>query len=613
MVSQSLQTQIEQDPEAFLEDLRTRGDTLDTRELLRQLGGNEVTDEDLTNFFTGAFQIPEEARPFSQALSEALPLIVKPRTMEWALKYFGKNPDKLRRELVTAGRNEKTEALVKSLYPDITERGLKDYFTVGLPLKAEAEAKVLTIDDVRQLAYISPDGKAFNSQNQWVGTYNRATGQLNPAKSDEGWFKDNIIDPWNMASNQLGHNLEQFGSGVLANILFRDLTNVERAIYGDEWVDQVNAGNKELRDTFRLISAESQRDFDNWVIKHPELIPKPEYVEGLEKHPELLLNPGYFAYEFSSTAPLTVGIMAIMAGGIATGNIPLATLGGIALMTPAESADAYQGLLDAGAPETEAAQWSLFIGTAASLIEIFSDLLFLKFIAAPVANLFRKEAVKQMSKATVAHLVKKGVMTYTATTAMEIAEEELTLAINNAVTKVYDENKDLWEGMVETGLKTFAAVTPTALLTGGGTMLSHQQVNVVSAEVINGIVSRAKDAATEAKARPERGAIELPGKKPAEKVAPEVTISKEFQEKYWVKDLSNYKPLSSGHAAWGEGQAGFNITKEGKINLTDNRKVRDYETDKMEFPTHRELGAGFPGLYSFNEYEGEPTQLWLYP
>src|SRR3990167_2364778 len=60
MVSQALITQIERNPQAFLEDLRTRGDTLDTRDLLKQLGGNEVTDEDLTNFFTGAFQIPEE-------------------------------------------------------------------------------------------------------------------------------------------------------------------------------------------------------------------------------------------------------------------------------------------------------------------------------------------------------------------------------------------------------------------------------------------------------------------------------------------------------------------------------------------------------------------------
>ena len=133
MVSQALITQIERNPQAFLEDLRTRGDTLDTRDLLKQLGGNEVTDEDLTNFFTGAFQIPEETRPFSQALSEALPLIVKPRTMEWALQYFGKNPDKLRRELVTAGRTEKTEALVKQLYPDITDRGMRDYFSARVP------------------------------------------------------------------------------------------------------------------------------------------------------------------------------------------------------------------------------------------------------------------------------------------------------------------------------------------------------------------------------------------------------------------------------------------------------------------------------------------------
>lgn len=142
-VAQQINTWISEDQEGFLEDLRKRGDTPDTRSLLRMLGGEELTELDIDDFFIGVPKISEEAVQFKQSLMSALPLIVKPRTIDWAVQYFGNNPDKLRRELITAGRNENTEVLVKSLYPQITERGLEDYFSPAVPSKVEGITPVM--------------------------------------------------------------------------------------------------------------------------------------------------------------------------------------------------------------------------------------------------------------------------------------------------------------------------------------------------------------------------------------------------------------------------------------------------------------------------------------
>lgn len=73
--------------------------------------------------------------------------------------------------------------------------------------------------------------------------------------------------------------------------------------------------------------------------------------------------------------------------------------------------------------------------------------------------------------------------------------------------------------------------------------------------------------------------------------------------KYWVKDFTNYEPISSRRAHWGTLQAGFTITKDGLIDLTDN----------SQYQSHISLHPGYGGIYSWRTWKGEPTQLWLYP
>ena len=452
----------QEDPEAFLYDLDFRATPEERDFVLRTLGVPE-------EYFIAEEALEEQRARLTELIAGVYPELTPEEFFDYLETDFASFID----DMQTGGQTAEKLALLN--------RGL------GIPFQSETETDiadifaqvkmVVPIEDVRQLVTITPEGKAFNKKNQWVGTYNRAAQRFTAVNTNEGWIKDSLIDPWVYAANTVVHSLTQFGSSVLANILFRDLGDIERTIYGDGWVDRVNAGNKVMRDTFRSVNALNQKDFDKWVVKHPELIPKPEWEEGWSEHPELILNPAYIAYEFASTAPITLGVMSLIAGGVVTGAPALGIMAGMALMVPAESADAYQALLNAGAPEDEASKWALLVGTSAGLIEVFSDLLLLKWIAAPIAGLFRKEAVKQMAEATVAHLIKKGVFAYTAVTAIEVIEEELTLAISNAALKVYDENVEIWDGAVRTAAKTFAATTPIALLAGASTMvgISRQQ------------------------------------------------------------------------------------------------------------------------------------------
>lgn len=497
VVLEQISIQIEEDPQAFLVDLYDRATVEEAEEFLGVLAISPLEITSITAQFAEV-----------EIIKTVFPDMDVGETIEFAETDISAFIEKIQ----LGGRTKEKQDLLRMMGLEWEE--INDIF--------KTQKVVLDIEGVRQLVTFSPDGKAYNEKGQWVGTYNRATQQFNAAKNDEGWFKDNIIDPWNMAANRLGQSLTQFGSGALANILFRDLGDLERKIYGDDWVDSVNAGNKELRDGFRLVHSLNQKDFDDWIVKHSELIPKPEYEEGLSEHPELLFDPGYFAYEFSSTAPISLGIMAIMAGGYVTGNIPFAIAASMAIMTPAEGADAYDALLDAGAPEDQAAPWALLIGSSAGLIETFSDLLFLKVIAAPIAGLFRKAAVEGMAKATVGHLIKKGAFNYTATTAIEVAEEVLTLAISNSVLKIYDENKEIWDDMVRTAAKTFAAVAPIAGITGVSTAvgLSRQQASQVSPDILNKVKESLRIAAEEVKVRPERGAIGKPEEGRPEEVTP---------------------------------------------------------------------------------------------
>jgi len=93
-------------------------------------------------------------------------------------------------------------------------------------------------------------------------------------------------------------------------------------------------------------------------------------------------------------------------------------------------------------------------------------------------------------------------------------------------------------------------------------------------------------------------------------------INLELAKKYWVKDYSNFEPKDTNQGHWGSGQTGFNISKNGKIFLSDNKKIKD-EFGEWVYPNHRDLIVGFgddetvySGIYSWGY---GAIEFYLYP
>ncbi len=112
-----------ENPDAFTQDIKSIGRNQDTETLLRAL---QVPEPVMNEMFAPTLE--------EQALFKSvLPLVVTDRNATKMTDYFLNDRDALRRSLITAGRNEKTESLVKYLYPEVTDKELKDYFSLRVP------------------------------------------------------------------------------------------------------------------------------------------------------------------------------------------------------------------------------------------------------------------------------------------------------------------------------------------------------------------------------------------------------------------------------------------------------------------------------------------------
>ncbi len=87
------------------------------------------------------------------------------------------------------------------------------------------------------------------------------------------------------------------------------------------------------------------------------------------------------------------------------------------------------------------------------------------------------------------------------------------------------------------------------------------------------------------------------------------------RSQYWVKDYTDYNPWSSKDSHWGKGQAGFNLSRSGRINLSDNKGEKDDAGD-WYYPCHRDLLdenkddiTCYSGIYSW----ALGPELYLYP
>ena len=449
MVISSLQRWMADDYAGFVEDLFDRVGEVEGEKILRMFG---VTEESIlitldvkeqearvNTLITDVFPDFKTAEQLNTLIEEDWNLFVE--TIQWK----GATSEK-RRLLELLGYN-----------PD----DINSFFNVI--------RVIAPVDGVRQEITIDTQlGKAYDRNGVWVGTYNVVTHEFTDLP-DESFAKD-TWDALVYAGQHLYHQSKQFLVSALPNFLFRDTYQWERDLYGDDYADKVDAGNKRLRDNFRQVYNLNQSEFERWEAANPQLAP-PEFaqeniVDRLKDNPLKTI-----IYEFASTAPFMLAVMGTTIGvTAATGNPLLGVTAGAAVATPPQSQDAYDALLAAGATERQAGLLALPIGLTMSAIESIGDMPYLKKVFPTIFKMVSKEALDQVGKMTLASLLKKGLTTFTMIEITETIEEVLQDAVLNAGIRTFNENQAIFEGLEDTILRTLAATAPLALFGAGASL-----------------------------------------------------------------------------------------------------------------------------------------------
>ena len=294
---------------------------------------------------------------------------------------------------------------------------------------------------------------------------------------------------WNAlvtGGRQLLHRTAQYFVSTLPNLAFKDVKPGERrkiqvfpfwapeigVAYTPEQAEAQNRFNQTMRDEFRKIYARNQVKNEEWIAKHPELQPPPRYKQDITQNLELLKEPGYWAYIIGDASTFSLSVLGTTLGvAFATKNPYLGLAAGTAMATPSQSQDLYEDLLASGAPEDKASEIAVPIGMVIALVEAVTDLPLLKAIS-PAFNLFKRNIQKAVVNRTMMGLFKRGVKTFTIIEVVESLEEVTQGAIHNAFVRTYDEDRQIFERVDETIIRTLMATSPFAIF-GGGMSLRH--------------------------------------------------------------------------------------------------------------------------------------------
>ena len=282
---------------------------------------------------------------------------------------------------------------------------------------------------------------------------------------EESFWKD-AWDSFYLSAQRTVHQFGEYFTGALPNFLFPDTPfeaeireQAKRQGLTEEqtnlMIEERNQANKTKRDFFRKINAQQQENFEEWILKHPELKQegKPNVLETI-----------------ASALPFSLAILGTtVATFAATRNPFTAIAAGTAIATPSQSQDLFEDLLQAGAPEDKAAEIAVPIGAVIAGVEAVTDLPLLKAIF-PGLSIIRPAIQQAVVRATMAQLVKKGITTFTVVEVVEALEEVAQGAIHNSFVRLYDENREVFDNVGETIINTLIATLPFAIFGAGVSM-----------------------------------------------------------------------------------------------------------------------------------------------
>lgn len=291
----------------------------------------------------------------------------------------------------------------------------------------------------------------------------------------------NMWDTFRLGGTRLIHRSKQYFTSTLPQFMFPEVQPGQSKVTGmsDEKARQLGYGyspeeagvsnqkTKGTRDYFKRQYLKNETRHQSWLKEHPELQPKPEYTEDITQNLHLLKDPGFWGWAIADAASFSLGVMGTTIGTAAiTKNPVLGLAAGTAVATPSQSQDLFEDLKASGASEGQAAQLAVPIGMAIALVESITDLPLLKALN-PAFDIFRRNIQQSLVKATMGQIVKKGVKTFAAVEAAEVVEEVFQGAIHNATVKTFDENRQVFENVDETIIRTLVSTSPFAIFGGG--------------------------------------------------------------------------------------------------------------------------------------------------
>jgi len=234
-------------------------------------------------------------------------------------------------------------------------------------------------------------------------------------------------------------------------------------------------------------------EHETFWAEHPELAPRPEYLENPFDNPSLLKDPGYWAYSISSSLAYTLAVMGTIVGVSAVATPFAGIPAGLALAAMPEAGSMIDELVSKGVPIEEATKWGERYGLIAGGIETASDLPFLGLVFKPI-----KAAVQPMWNTIfrgVASRITKKILTGLVITQTEALEEVFTQVIHNAILKHYDETQSLMEGVSHAYIQATIASTPFGAIGGYASFNTfYDRLSPQMQQQYSGLVERFKDA-----------------------------------------------------------------------------------------------------------------------
>ncbi len=390
---------------------------------------------DLEGFLGVEQPFKETIIPLEQAFRDVFP---QDRDIQAVMTWAEQNQEQFAETLFDMGRTPETEALLRSLGVDTAEFFGEE--ALREPIQAPA---------------VTEEGDIVK----------------------QGFF-ESFWDAIRLEGKRVLHQSAQYFVSTLPNLVFRDvkegeqISEVSTETYTAEEAARVNRFAKKMRDFFRPIYSRNQVKFEEWVEEHPEFQPPPQASKDITENWELLKDPAYMGNVIGSAVPFMAGILATSLGTLyLTKNPMLAGLAATAFATPSQSQDLADELMQYGAPEDVAAQLAVPIGAAIASVEMVGNFPILK-LASPFFKSLGGNIKKEVARRTVLELIKRFGKNFTMIQAGEVIEEILQGIIQDVTVKTYDKDRDLFDKIDETIVKTVIATTALATF-GGAVSLRH--------------------------------------------------------------------------------------------------------------------------------------------